>query len=272
MKTIHIVPNNSAVGCMVCALDKPRRESLLVFTLWDDLTVGPLRDIDDTLGLRSEAALDCELLGHIYSVARWDFELIQCIALTDVPIVIWHGPCADDQLKLRRLAYRLRDTPQRLFEVGLSSDDISPLNRYHMGADDPIRMRDALTVAYFTPETLRTKLASAAPISAPRIDQLALEWQKIKEVDSPWRRWRSNALENTDFEELDARIVELATVEWQLARFVVGKLMGTFFVSDAIALWRISEAGAAGRIELRGNNYDLGSLKLRAVRTPSSRQ
>ena len=271
MKTIHIVPNNSASGCMICAFDKSRRESL-VFTLWDDLTVGPLRDIDDTLGLRSEAALDCELLGHIYNAARTDFDLIQCITLTDVPIVIWHGPCADDQLKLRRLAYRLRDTPQRLFEVGLSSDDIGPLERFHMGVDDPIHTRDGLSVACFSPETLRTKLASAAPISAPRIDQLALEWQKIKEADSPWRRWRGNALENTDFEELDARVVELATAEWQLARFVVGKLMGIFFVSDAIALWRVSEAGAAGRIELRGNNYDLGSLELRTVRVPSSRQ
>ncbi len=267
MKTIHIVPNNSAAGSMVCALDKPRRESL-VFTLWDDLTVGPLRDIDDTSGHR---ALDCELLGHIYTAARTDFDLIQCITLTDVPIVIWHGPCADDQLKLRRLAYRLRDTPQRLFEVGLSSDDIGPLERYHMGADDPIHTRDSLSVAYFSPETLRAKLASAAPISAPRIDQLALEWQKIKEADAPWRRWRSNALENADFEEFDARVVELATTEWQLARFVVGKLMLTFFVSDAIALWRVSEAGASGRIELRGN-YDFDSLELRTVRAPSSRQ
>ncbi|WP_193100521.1 DUF1835 domain-containing protein [Burkholderia sp. Z1] len=271
MKTIHIVPNNSAAGCMVRALGKPGRESL-VFTLWDDLTIGPLRDIDDTSGLRSEAALDCELLGHIYKAARTDFDLIQCITLTDVPIVIWHGPCADDQLKLRRVTYRLRDTPQRLFEVGLSSDDIGPLERYHMGTDDPIRTRDGLSVAYFSPETLRTKLASVAPISAPRIDQLALEWQKIKEVDAPWRRWRSSVLENADFEELDARAVELATAEWQLARFVVGNLMGTFFVSDAIALWRVSEAGAAGRIELRGNSSDLGSLELRTVRAPSSRQ
>ncbi|WP_126282906.1 DUF1835 domain-containing protein [Burkholderia stagnalis] len=267
MKTIHIVPNNSAAGSMVGALDKPRCESL-VFTLWDDLTVGPLRDIDDTSGLR---ALDCEILGHIYTAARTDFDLIQCIILTDVPIVIWHGPCADDQLKLRRLAYRLRDTPQRLFEVSLSSGDISPLDRHHMGPDDPIRTRDALSVADFTPETLRTKLASAAPISAPRIDQLALEWQKIKEADAPWRRWRSDSLENADFAELDAHIVELATAEWQLARFVVGELMGTFFVSDAIALWRVSEAGAAGRIELRGN-YDFDSLELRTVSAPSSRQ
>ncbi|WP_342310538.1 DUF1835 domain-containing protein [Burkholderia pyrrocinia] len=271
MKTIHIVPNNSAAGGMICAFDKSRRESL-VFTLWDDLTVGPLRDIDDTLGLRLEAALDCEGLAHIYSVARWDFELIQCIALTDVPIVIWHGPCADDQLKLRRLAYRLRDTPQRLFEVRLSSDDIGPLERHHMGADDPIRMRDALSVAYFSPETLRTKLASAAPISAPRINRLALEWQKIKEDDAPWRRWRSNVLENTDFEELDTRVVEFATAEWKLARFVVGELMGTFFVSEAIALWRVNEVGAAGRIELRGNNYDFRSLELRAGRALSARQ
>ncbi|WDG77627.1 DUF3658 domain-containing protein [Pseudomonas chlororaphis] len=271
MKTIHIAPNNSAAGCMVCALDKPRRKPL-VFTLWDDLTVGPLRDIDDTLGLRLDAALDCEGLGHIYSAARWDFELIQLISLTDVPIVIWHGPCVDDQLKLRRLSYRLRDTPQRLFEVSLSSDDISLLNRHHMGTDDPIRTRDTLSVADFSPETLRTKLASTTPISVLRIDQLALEWQKIKKANAPWRRWRNNALENTDFAELDARVVELATAEWQLARLVVGELMGTFFISDATALWRVSEAGAAGRIELRGNIYDLGSLKLRTVRAPSSRQ
>ncbi|VBD52252.1 DUF1835 domain-containing protein [Burkholderia pseudomallei] len=271
MKTIHITPNNSAAGSLLQAVGKPRRESL-VFALWDDLTVGPLRDIDDTLGPRSEATSDSECLRHVYSSARWDFDLIQCITLTDVPIVIWHGPCADDQLKLRRLSYRLRDTPQRLFEVSLSSDDISPLDRHHMGAGHPNLTRDALSVAYFTPETLRTKLASATPISAPRIEQLALEWQKIKEADAPWRRWRSNALENTDFEEPDARIVELATAEWQLARFVVGELMGTFLVSDAIALWRVSEAGAAGRIELRGNMYDLGSLKLRAVRAPSSCQ
>ncbi|OJA45184.1 hypothetical protein BGV68_31830 [Burkholderia ubonensis] len=269
MKTIHIAPNNSAAGSLTRAFDEPRRESL-VFTLWDDLTVGPLRDIDDTP--RSGAMLDCEGLGHINGAARWDFELIQCITLTDVPVVIWHGSCADDQLKLRRLAYRLRDTPQRLFEVSLSSDDISPLDRHYMGADDPIRTRDALSVAYFTPETLRTKLASAAPISALRIDQLALEWQKTKEADASWRRWHSNALENTDFKELDARVVELVTAEWQLARFVVDELMGTFFVSDAIALWRVSEAGAAGRIELRGNRYDLGSLELRTVRAPSSRQ
>lgn len=70
------------------------------------------------------------------------------LARGETQIVIWHGQSAGDQLMLRRVAFHLRNAPQRLNEAKLSAQD--------------------LLIA--TNDT--------APISVLRISRLALEWRK----------------------------------------------------------------------------------------------
>ena len=50
--------------------------------------------------------------------------LVDSLVRDEAQVVIWHGQSAADQLTLRRVAYHLRNTPQRMNEAQLSERDL----------------------------------------------------------------------------------------------------------------------------------------------------
>src|ERR1700744_1273908 len=238
MAYLHVVNGDHAADLLNEALVKAGRDDRVV-CLRDDLAVGPLEGVDDDPSAR--IAFWQTALEEPERDLREEFEaqaasLVE-LAQARVEIAVWHGQSAADQLMLRRVAFHLRNTPQRLNEIGLTLREADPAC---LGPGDQI------AVGRYSPDILRARLPTIAPISVLRITRLALEWQGIKRVNSEIRRLATHTFIGGMFHELDALIIEHAKPEWQAMNRVAGEVMRAntgFFATDTVVLWRIRSMG-----------------------------
>lgn len=264
MSTIHVTNGDIAANTLREALQLAARDERVI-PLKDDLAVGHLRGIDDNSEAR---ALFWQ---HVLNETKFDFiaklkeqdALLRELGQESGQVVVWHGQSAADQLTLRRVAYALRNAPQRLNEARLNQDDLLPAeDGTRRGRED-----NATSVGMFSAHELLAKLPSAAPISVLRISRLALEWQEVKQINSETRRWRDNTFLASTYSDIDESILQIASEDgWQPARRIAGQVMGAtfgFMVSDAIAFWRCRELAAAGKLQIRG---DLGKVAEAEIR------
>ncbi|SAK38892.1 hypothetical protein AWB77_00001 [Caballeronia fortuita] len=262
MNTIHVTNGDSAAQSLTEALLRAERDERVI-ALRDDLAVGPIRDIDESPLAR--AAFWRQVLNSAI-----DFEneleeqqaLFNRLARGDGQIVVWHGQSAADQLTLRRVAYHLRNAPQRLNEAKLNHDDL----KIASDERDAERVGRATAVGMFSPKQLLAKLPTAAPISVLRISRLALEWQEAKHANADTRRLRDNMLVSGTWIDIDEALLDLAGPEWQPAARIAGAAMGQcfdFMLSDSIAFWRCRELVTAGRLKIRGTPSEISKAELR---------
>jgi hypothetical protein len=245
MTTIHLIYGEPAAAALRqavearAAADSPDR----VIALRDDLTVGPLRDIDEASapGVAQRVAFWERLGGEPLALTREDCAALSAIEADDAHVVIWHTNDAAHQLALRRVCYRLRNVPQRLNEVRLSAEEISGPN---------------------AAARLEARLPDAAPISVLRITRLALEWQEAKFANGETRRWRDNTFTSGTWADLDTLILDvLATHEDRPAgaSWLPSDALGAaltrggagFTVGEPVVLWRLRELAAADELRLR---------------------
>ncbi|HTR07271.1 MAG TPA: DUF1835 domain-containing protein [Paraburkholderia sp.] len=247
MTTIHLIYGEPAAAALREALERAGRpaddHSDHVIALRDELTVGPLRDIDEPggPGLAQRTNFWERLGGVPPTLARDECAELNALEAVDAHVVIWHSNDAAHQLALRRVCYRLRNVPQRLNEVRLAADEIS-------GPNAAIR--------------LTARLPDAAPISVLRITRLALEWQEAKFANGETRRWRDNTFTSGSWSDLDTLILDvLATHETTSAdtSWLASDALGTaltrggagFTVGEPVVLWRLRELAAADALRLR---------------------
>jgi hypothetical protein len=267
MKIVHIVNGDAAAESLSAALDLAGRDERVI-ALKDDLAIGPLADIDDTSTTRgtfwrqvlSDRPIDVDA-----KLAQQD-ELLRALVRDDSQVVAWHGQSAADQLTLRRVAYYLRNAPQRLNEARLFEDDL-PLVADADGAMRRASRPDhATATGMFPPKSLLAKLPAAAPISVLRISRLALEWQEAKHANAETRRWRENMLVPGTFAEIDEAVLDAASTEFVDARRIAATVMTRnlgLVVSDALAFWRMRELTVAGRLKIRGTLADIAQAEVR---------
>ncbi|MCP3710619.1 DUF1835 domain-containing protein [Paraburkholderia sp. CNPSo 3274] len=242
MTTIHLIYGEPAVTTLRQALEAAGRPDRVI-ALCDDLTVGPLRDIDvaGNPGVAQRAAFWERLGDAPPALAHDDCAALNALEADDSHVVIWHTHDAAHQLALRRVCYRLRDVPQRLNEVRLTADEISGPN---------------------AAARIEARLPDAAPISVLRITRLALEWQEAKFANGETRRWRDNTFTSGTWSDLDAMILDVldahedrpAGASW-LASDALGAALtrggAGFTVGEPVVLWRLRELCAAEELRLR---------------------
>ncbi|AIO33555.1 DUF1835 domain-containing protein [Burkholderia pseudomultivorans] len=252
MSTIHVIQGGTAAASLREALAQAGRDERVVGLL-DDLGVGPLKGADEASDTR--ASFWQRVLGD--QIPDWkaeveqEFARLDQLAMDTGQVVVWHAPSVGDKLLLRRVAYHLRNVPQRLNEVRLSAADLDAPQRASLSRAD-----QACSTGMFEPAQLARKRPAAAPISVLRIGRLALEWQEAKHLNAELRYWVSNTIKSGYYADLDALILARAEAGWRPARHLVGSIMadadrGGLFVSDSIAWWRCRELAAAGRLELQ---------------------
>ncbi|WP_321847022.1 DUF1835 domain-containing protein [Paraburkholderia bannensis] len=262
MTTIHLIHGEPAATALRQALQaheaaRPAsaQSAAHVIALADDLTVGPLRDIDEAAnpGTAQRAAFwqrvdgECgapEAQEVMQTLAQDDCAALKALEADNASVVVWHTHDAADQLTLRRACYRLRNVPQRLNEVRLSPADLA-------GTQDEVAAR------------LQARVPDAAPISVLRITRLALEWQEAKFANGETRRWRDNTFTSGTWADLDAQILEIlgeatppsdAGAPW-LACDTLGAALvrggAGFTVAEPVVRWRLRELASAGELRLR---------------------
>lgn len=266
MSTIHVIQGGDAAASLREALAQAGRDERVVGLL-DDLAVGPLKGVDETPDTRTtfwQRVLGDPMPDREAEV-EGEFARLDTLAMDTGQVVVWHAPSVSDKLLLRRVAYHLRNVPQRLNEVRLSAADLDAPLRASPRADH------ACATGMFSPARLRAKLPDAAPISVLRIGRLALEWQEAKHLNAELRYWISNTIKSGKYDDLDTQILTHARADWMPAARLVGGVIGEFehgslFVGDRVAWWRCRELAAAGRLDLSGAAVaDLRSTQVRAA-------
>lgn len=241
MTTIHLTHGEPAAAALRQALEADGRADRAI-ALPDDLTVGPLRDIDEATDPASaqRAAFWQRLGGVPETLTAHDCAVLEALEADDANVVIWHTNNAADQLTLRRICYRLRNAPQRLNEVRLSADDLA-------GETAAVR--------------LAARLPEAAPISVLRITRLALEWQEAKFANGETRRWRDNTFTSGTWADLDLLILDIlaaARAPWLAPDAIATALPCSGAgapVAEPVVLWRLRELAAAGELRLRDDMH-----------------
>ncbi|WP_233864994.1 DUF1835 domain-containing protein [Paraburkholderia adhaesiva] len=241
MTTIHLTHDEPVAAALRLALESVGRTDRVI-ALPDDLTVGPLRDIDapGNPAAAQRTAFWLRLGGVPEVLTARDCVTLESIEADDTNVVIWHTNAAADQLTLRRICYRLRDVPQRLNEVRLTADEIAGVG----------------AAAH-----LATRLPDAAPISVLRITRLALEWQEAKFANGESRRWRDNTFTSGTWADLDLLILEIVSASdtpWLAPNAIVAALPGSCAGApsyEPVVLWRLRELAAAGELRLRDDMY-----------------
>jgi Protein of unknown function/Domain of unknown function (DUF1835) len=267
MSTIHVTNGDHAAEILREALQIAARDERVI-PLKDDLAVGQLRGIDDNPENRAlfwQQVLNEQKFDFISKLKEQD-ALLRDLAQDSGQVVVWHGQSASDQLTLRRVAYTLRNVPQRLNEAKFTHEDLPFVTAADGSQQRRGREDGATAVGMFTVAELGAKLLTAAPISVLRISRLALEWQEVKQINSETRRWRDNTFISGTYSDVDETILQIASDGWQEARRLAGQVMGAsfgFLVSDAIAFWRCRELVAAGKLEIRGDLAKIADARLR---------
>ncbi|SDV48347.1 DUF1835 domain-containing protein [Chitinasiproducens palmae] len=226
MNMIHIVNGDAAAGALHAALDVAARNDRIVVSR-DDLAVGPLRTIDDSVAPR--AAFWQRVRGERFDTVAQDLsaatDSLRQLVGEEGEIVVWHGPNVSDQLLLRRVAFHLRGVPHRLNEVVVPAAE--------PGADACLATCSLATIAAL--------FASVSPVSLLRGGRLALEWQALKQVDCDVRRLRDNHFEAENFGELDSLIVQKLTDDWRSCTDIAGAVDGAHAdlpAWDLLVAWR----------------------------------
>jgi hypothetical protein len=237
MTTIHLTHGEPAAAALRQALEADGRAERVI-ALPDDLTVGPLRDIDEAADPAAvqRGAFWQRLGGVPETLTAHDCAALDALEADDANVVIWHTNDAADQLTLRRICYRLRNVPQRLNEVRLAPEEVT-------GETAAAR--------------LAARLPDAAPISVLRITRLALEWQEAKFANGETRRWRDNTFTSGTWADLDLLILDIlsaAHTPWLAPDAIAAALPhgGTgATVAEPVVLWRLRELAATGELRLR---------------------
>lgn len=260
MSFIHIVNGDVAAKLLSTVLLDAGRSDPLV-SMRDDLAIGPLRAVDDNLIVR--ASFWQRVLGNPERDLFEEFEqtgksLAALVEGRD-EVVIWHGQSSGDQLLLRRMAYHLRNQPQRINEIGLSARELGSVAPWPHGS---------ASMGRYPAAALEARLKTIAPVSLLRIGRLALEWQELKMMNSDVRRWRTNSFESGTFAEMDALILEHLSDTWQTANGLAARIMAEtvgFFASDTLICWRCRELAATGRLAVRGKPLEMRSTEARVM-------
>jgi hypothetical protein len=260
MSYIHIVNGDIAAKLLTTVLRDAGRDETVI-AMRDDLAIGPLRPVDDNLIVR--AGFWQRVLGNPERDLYEEFELAQkslaAIVDSSAEVVVWHGQSSGDQLLLRRIAYHLRNEPQRLNEIGLTARELGAVAPWPHGSASLGRYPEA---------ALHARLKTIAPISLLRIGRLGLEWQELKMMNSDVRRWRTNSFESGTFAEIDTLILEHIDGNWQSAGEIAARIMAEtvgFFASDTLINWRSRELAATGRLCIRGTPPQIRSVEVRSV-------
>jgi hypothetical protein len=258
MSYIHLVNGDVAADTLSAVLAAAHNADP-VMAMRDDLAAGPLRSVDDDY--ISRAAFWKRALGDTERNVTGEFEhaamQLDELVAADTPVVVWHGQSASDQLMLRRVAYQLRNAPQRINEIALS---LQELNTTPPWGDRPA------SLARYPAAALSARIKTIAPVSILRISRLALEWQELKHMNSDLRHWRGNSFEGGSFAEIDAIILEHATPSWQPSARLIANIMDdtpAVHANDVLIFWRCRELAATGRLSLRGDAMHMRASEAR---------
>ena len=220
--------------------------------LRDDLAIGPLHDIDQPpcrqrvafwQQLWDAAAPNQPDFAHAIEHERQTLEQLTG-ALT-----LWHGDSCSEQLSLARVAWHQRHHSAPLWEV----------------ACGVLPQRPRRTVSLCSPEQLQELGHYRRLLSSSRKQQLASDWQQLRNANAELRLWQDGRLCGGSFETIDQALLAACQHRQYLAEAMAHVMRHStgFYPTDSFLLWRARQLHHQGLIELTGSPGEYGYRGLR---------
>ncbi len=257
---VHIVSSESAAGSLRVGLERPK----VVIGLPDSFSIGPLWKLNDREGqtFRNEW-----LYEHINYEQQDDYEYENKFANAlreiedipeEVPIYLWYGNNADEQIGLRFLLFLLREKTNDIFLINSTE-----LYESYITAD--VNGQKFSHTGHIAGKDLRLlfeKGRKTPPISEQQRIQLHEEWNswaQTKEVLRLWQQERIMGVNENHYDPLIISTIEKLHLEQEekdfiLAGMVIGEILsGTNELINPFFLeYRIRHLLYSGVLELKG--------------------
>jgi len=247
---VHMTSGDSAAGAVSAALKRLGREEEVIAFL-DALNQGPLHDIDEGATSRAEwwtvvygEALDPE------EVARLDdSEVWKRVRDDSRPVVLWHGPHANERLNALRACWKLRHQPSRIHEVALA---VRPRRDHGWPRPDFYS-----AVAMHAPEALADAWRTRAPVAD--VNARAQRWEELRARPDSWfRELSGDEIVHLPVDGYDTRILAECRGTWTGSMLVIGRVLARTPTGDGVLAWRVRELLASGSLEGRGGTNRVG--------------
>lgn len=249
---VHMVTTESAAGTLRFGLPRPR----MVIGFPDSFSIGPLWKLNKEVG----QSFRNEWLFENINFGQDDFVLENQItnALreiedvgSEVPVYIWYGNNAIEQLGLRFFLYQLREKANKIFLI--NSTELYD----HIEGQEPI-----FYTSQFEPEDLKVIFEKdKRSLSDKEREKYLKEWEQLLQTKEVLRIWADNEIKSVSEDYYDSFIIEtldhMHTQQDQKDFIKVGSLIGEILEKDLqidifFLEFRIRHLVYSGVFELKG--------------------
>jgi hypothetical protein len=242
---LHIVQGESAEGLVFSMLKEHNISNHNIFMILDDLSVGPLIDVDAEIPNSRiefwENLLENQYDLDIKSMLIATNKELSYLNKSNLPIVVWVGQNASEILLLKRIAYYLRDGKVPLYKANIPLDYPNAILKGQTAI--PMLNNDSAWFLYQNIQKLNTN----------EISELANEWEMLKSQSPISIRSYINGKFNTWSEDyFDENILNMIGNDWIKASYVIGTVMANadFLIGDTYLKYRLGLMVKSNQLEL----------------------
>jgi hypothetical protein len=257
---LHIVFNPSAAHDLRNALQQAGRDEHVV-GFPDNLSFGPIDPLDPALRIRW---MEEEL-----SYTGWEEVVAEATSF-------WTDALSTGN---RRVAWLSRRSAQEyagflewLWRVGDESIEVVDLTNVTVtNKNKPSRPRLAISLATLPPDqiidnNLIDRVEALSNMSRNKYRRL---WQRLRADNAPLRVLNAGELSSTPLSFFDPLLLSCAKSEWKKTALIVGEALyeswegSVFHVDDLVLSARARSLAETGRLEFRGDLFDIHNSELR---------
>ncbi|MBT2689673.1 DUF1835 domain-containing protein [Bacillus sp. ISL-47] len=262
LQKVHFVFGDSASGSLKCMLrEKHRDVAEKVISFSDQFSVGPIRNLQETVGLlerqewlANHINLDDEYIDSFMD----DYEKIgQAIEKLPeaIPIWIWTGNNAHEQTGLRYLLYQLK-------EKGNEITVVNTADLYQEVTQRTNQKYVPLHTGELSPERLKAICeysSSLRPVSKSERAALEKDWEVLSASKDKVRVWKNHKIHSVGLDYFDEFIIGTVRKLSKKNTFiksarVIGEVIGHLeqYIGDGFFEYRLRQLSLNGLLEIKG--------------------
>ncbi|MFJ5772157.1 DUF1835 domain-containing protein [Psychrobacillus sp. NPDC093180] len=266
---VHIVSSESTAGSLKSGLLRPKT----VIGFPDFLSIGPLGKLDEKM---AQTYRKDWLIDNINFEQETEYPIKFSNTLreiedipSEVPIYIWYGNNANEQVCMRFLIHLLKDKTNKLFLIN-STD----LYEKHISTQkQPLHIFNTSQIESQDIKMLFEKNNKDTPLSDKERNHLQLEWEALAKTKEVLRIWRNGEIKGVPEDHVDSPILQMIeNLQKQQGNNVfikIGEVLGELIVQleefvDIFYLeYRIRHLIYSGFLEIKGIPKSLWNYSIR---------
>ena len=258
---VHICCSYSAVGGMKYAIKEGFIEGKKVIGLADDLSNGPIDDINN-VNRRFDwlKKIYMEEVNEISEVIKDDSKsfIKDIMKINDEIIYIWYANNPNEICVLLHILSMIKEKIHNLYTINVSeiTYNTGKINEYTPRAGGEV-----------IPEKLGEFIEIRKPMDFDRYTNLMKLWAKLRSENSNLRVYEDNEIKSVNVDYFDNMILLYTYSKFMNSARIVGEVIGKSesYISNNFIFWRVTELIKNGKIISIGNLAIMRELKIKKV-------